>query len=347
MTNAILTLLKIIAPIAIIGWLCVRAQQDDPEVFLQLTASEKQWDQLLLAFGLIFAANGLTFVRWHILLRAVDIEIGLFDTLRLGFMGFLLGFVAPGQIGGDLFKAVFIAREQRQRRTAAVATILIDRICGLYGLLLVAAIGLLSTGLAQQNPYVNMVARVTYACTILGAFGITIVLMPGVGQGRAAQFARRLPRVGKLFRRVFHAAKLFQLRKRVLIMIGALSVGVHLMVAFGLYAGAHAIYDDAPTLSQHLIISPISGVAGALPLFPGGAGSYEAAVNILYDLFSGANAKGRGVVVGLMYRFTTIIVAAVGMLFYWIGRREVADVIERVHVETHISPSLRTEKSLR
>ena len=63
------------------------------------------------------------------------------DAFRLSFLSYLLNFVSVGSVGGDLFKAFFIAREQPGRRTEAVATVVVDRIVGLYGLLLVTRSG--------------------------------------------------------------------------------------------------------------------------------------------------------------------------------------------------------------
>lgn len=334
LTKKIIATFKIVIPISIVIWLCIQAQRNNPDIFAQLRTSQKNWALLGTSVALIFAANTLCFIRWHILLRAIEINISIFNTLRLGFLGFLFGFVAPGQLGGDLFKAVFIAREQRDRRTAAVATILIDRVCGLYGLLLVTSSGLLVTGLAAEDPYVEMIANATYACTILGAIGIALLLTPGMTRSRLANSVTGIPKIGKLFRRIFNATDMFQQKKPVLLLIGIVSVVVHLLNAVGLFVGSRGIYADSPSLMQHLVISPMAGVAGALPLFPGGTGSYEAAVKILYDLFSASDAQGRGVVIGLMYRFTTIVVAAVGLIFYWTGRREVDEVIERARSES-------------
>ena len=57
------------------------------------------------------------------------------DAFRLGFLAFLLNFVSVGAVGGDLFKAFFIARDQPGRRTEAVATVVVDRLVGFYALL--------------------------------------------------------------------------------------------------------------------------------------------------------------------------------------------------------------------
>ena len=79
---------------------------------------------------LCFMATIVTIVRWHFLVRAVDLPLRMRDTLRLGFLGYLYNFVLPGGVGGDFVKGGFLAREQPGRRTEAVLTVLVDRIVG-------------------------------------------------------------------------------------------------------------------------------------------------------------------------------------------------------------------------
>ena len=73
------------------------------------------------------------------------------DAFRLGFLGYLFNFVSLGSVGGDLFKAVFIAREQHGKRAEAVATVVIDRVIGLYVLFFVASVAALATGMISPH----------------------------------------------------------------------------------------------------------------------------------------------------------------------------------------------------
>ena len=72
-------------------------------------------------------------VRWRMLVRAAGMSFSYKDAFRLGFLGFLLNFVSVGAVGGDLFKAVFIAREQPGRRIAAIVSVALDRLLGQLG----------------------------------------------------------------------------------------------------------------------------------------------------------------------------------------------------------------------
>ena len=59
--------------------------------------------------------------------------------MRIGLIGFFYNSVLPGSVGGDIIKAAAIAREQ-SRRTIAVATVIMDRVIALWGLVWFVAV---------------------------------------------------------------------------------------------------------------------------------------------------------------------------------------------------------------
>ena len=59
--------------------------------------------------------------------------------MLLGFIGMVFNLVIPGAVGGDLIKAAYLVR-MRIRKTQAIASMVIDRIVGLLGLFILAAI---------------------------------------------------------------------------------------------------------------------------------------------------------------------------------------------------------------
>ena len=69
--------------------------------FSQLFAAAKRWDYLVLGWCAAFAAVCLTFARWYLLVRALDLPFSLKDAFRLGFIGFFLNFFTVGVVGGD------------------------------------------------------------------------------------------------------------------------------------------------------------------------------------------------------------------------------------------------------
>ena len=128
--SILLTLLKILLPIAVIAWLLSRLE---PEQVTMLREQPKDWGLLIAAFVLTFVAVSLSFLRWWLLVWALGLPFRILDAFRLGFIGYLMNFVSAGAVGGDLVKAFFIAREQPGRRAEAVATVVVEFVESHFG----------------------------------------------------------------------------------------------------------------------------------------------------------------------------------------------------------------------
>ena len=203
--------LKFAFAAGIIGYLFYNAAQNDQ--FTTLLREPKDWPRIGLAFGLFFSGVCFTFFRWQLLVRALDFSFSTSKAFSLGFLGYLFNFVAPGGVGGDLFKAVFIAREYHGRRAQAVATVVIDRIVGLYGLFVVASGAVLINGLWKSpSASVRGVAYGTLLGTLIGAIGILMLLIPGSTNGRFSEFLGNLPRIGSVFRQLIGAVRMYRTR---------------------------------------------------------------------------------------------------------------------------------------
>ncbi len=119
-------------------------------------------------------------------------------------------------------------------------------------------------------------------------------------------------------------------------------VVVHLLVAGGIYLIALGLPGNSPNLAEHFIVGPMSMVAAAVPLTPNGLGTFEASLDYLYQVAATdvAVAEGRGTIVALCYRVITIIVAAIGAIFYLAERRAIERVLtrERERLSIHGEP---------
>jgi uncharacterized membrane protein YbhN (UPF0104 family) len=318
---------------AIIGYLIYDARQR-PQ-FNELVNGPKDWSLVALAFASILSAVCLTFVRWWVLVRALDFSFSLLSAFRLGFLGYLFNFVAPGGVGGDLFKAVFIAREYHGRRAQAVATVLVDRIIGLYALFVVASISILVNDLIHSgSPAVRDVAWATLAGTGVGALGIVMLLIPGFTNGKFSEFLSNLPRTGRIFRQLLDAVRMYRARLGSVALALGYSMVVHLLTVMGFYLLGLAIPGNSPTLGEHFVIVPLAMVVSAVPITPGGLGTFEFAVEKLFPTMSTvAVAAGRGLLIALVYRLITIGTALVGVGFYVAFRSEVSAVMHEAEAE--------------
>jgi uncharacterized membrane protein YbhN (UPF0104 family) len=131
--------------------------------------------------------------------------------------------------------------------------------------------------------------------------------------------------VGKLI----GAVRIYRRRLGVLFWTTAMSLGVHLLGAAGIYLTARGLGGNVPSLGYHFVVVPLGMIVGVLPLPMSGLGAFEAVIEFFYMHVPNAVAvsKGQGLVVAFGYRVITILIAVIG-LFYWLGsRREVAEVL--------------------
>jgi len=321
----VITLLKLAIPAAIILWLLSTLDRDR---LWQLQSRPKDWGRLAAAFVLVLSMTFLGFFRWWVLVRALHLRFRLRDAFRLGSLGFLLNFVSVGSVGGDLFKAFFIAREQPGRRTEAVATVVLDRVIGLYGLLLVTSAAILLSDIHQLSPAISAICRTTLVATAIGSGAILIVLMPGFTRGSLVEFLNGLPKVGATLERLITSLRMYRSKPLVMVAAVAMSMGVHSLIVLSCYLIATGLFANTPTLREHFIIVPLANAAAGLPFTPAGLGSFEFAMALLYaHVPRGGRGDVAGILVALAYRLITIAVAAVGVVYYWTSRAEMREVI--------------------
>jgi len=323
------TAVKILLALVILGYLYQRIQGESG--FDRLLNEPKDWLALGIALSLVLTAFSLSFVRWYLLVRGLDLKFHLGDAFRLGTLGFMLNQVSPGSVGGDLLKAVFIAREQPGKRTEAVATVLVDRVIGLYAMLLIASIGLvLAAGNLDSEKLLSSLQTVVWSVTLCGTIGLALVLSPLSTGSRARRLAAALPVIGPTVTRLIEAAHVYGSRRRYLFAAFALALTTHCLLITAFWCVSLGLPVSRPTFPQNASIVPIGLVAGAIPLTPGGLGALEGGMELLYTL-TGAN-QGDGTIVALAYRAMTYVFAATGAFYYFSSRKKVEDLMHDAEV---------------
>lgn len=331
MKKYLVLFLKFAIPLAVIGFLLYRDDQQHPGQFQRLWHQPKDWPLLSAGFALVFLSVGLTFVRWWILVRALGLPFRLTEAVRLSFLGYLLSFVAPTSVGGDLFKAVFIARQQAGRRTEAVATVILDRVVGIYVLLVVASIAILLSGISATGLAVKAICDVTLLATAGSTVAALLMLFVPFQNWRLFTRLCRLPKVGPVCGRLASALRIYRRNLGALALALGLSFVVHAVFPVSLYLVAHSFYTQPPTVTEHFIIVPLSLTMGVIPS-PGGMGPFELAMDQLYKLLA-PEANAEGIVVALLYRLMTLVIAAIGAVYYVASRREVQSLLEEAAAE--------------
>jgi uncharacterized protein (TIRG00374 family) len=326
--RTLLALAKIALALVILAYLLHQAREHD--AFTRLVEQPKRWPILIAGALCTFSAAMLCFVRWHLLIRAVGIVIRLTDTLRLGALGFALNFVSLGAIGGDLFRAIFLAHGQPGRRTEAVATVAADRLMGVMTIAVLASCGILAADLihAPSTP-LALLCKTILATTALTLTGAAILLfVPALSGAAISGWAERIPIAGTTLARLLGTVRAYRDQKQLLAAAGGVSVVANLMFITSFYLVASGLPLERPTWLEHLVLVPVASLVGAIPATPAGLGTMELAVEELYKTMPGAVGvrPGDGTMVTLAHRVTMIAVALVGLVYYLSHRAEVREV---------------------
>ena len=123
----------------------------------------------MTAAGLIFLGiNFLVLWRWRILMKALDLKAGRFSSVRWFFIGLFCNLFLPTSIGGDVVKGLGLSKETGDR-PKVFASIVLDRLMGFSGIVIVAA-GAFFFGRAivQDHSIVFAITGMTAISLILG-----------------------------------------------------------------------------------------------------------------------------------------------------------------------------------
>ena len=301
--------------------------------FQELRQRQIDYQYLILAGVLCAVSIVLTFYRWHLLVWALGIPFRFADAIRLGFIGYLCNYIAPGAAGGDLVKAVLIAQEYPERKTVTVATILLDRILGLLALFLVGSLAAtLRLDWLQLRP-VQLIVTVLVSGSVAGLIGLFVMMQPWFTNSRLLKRLQDLPAVGKIVEQLAQGIQLYQQRPHYILAALAISFVGHVGMLSCFYFCAQAMRPGAaaPDYWAHLMLVPGAELASVVIPLPGGVGALEGAIIYVYGLAN--EAVGGGVppkqveAIGFFaatgFRLITIVVALFGAGYYMTARRDI------------------------
>ncbi|TWT90659.1 hypothetical protein Mal64_10540 [Pseudobythopirellula maris] len=327
---ALVKVAKLLCGLTLLGVLAWQAQAHDS--FARLVREPKRWDFLLGAVAITAAAMLVSFQRWRLVARAAGVEMSVLEALRLGSLGFAMNFIALGSVGGDVFKAAFLAKRQPGKGPAAVASVLLDRALGLFTMLAYASVAAAAAGcLSYQSGMPEAAVGVGRGAAIglaIGAVGVAIALLTPtrwIARVAAATELRLGASAANLLR------TWLECRSRGATMAAALAMNLfgQALLILGFYCVARGLPLAVPGLLEHFVIAPLGLIAAALPISPNGLGTTEAAVELLYRaLGDGATGSetvgatsgvvaGNGALVAFGHRLTLMLLGGLAGLYYF------------------------------
>jgi len=339
-------LLKIGVAAGLIAWLMHKGQLDLRRIGGTIRDHPAG---MLLALLMYNGCVVLTANRWRMLLIAQGIPATRRDCVGLGYIGAFFSTFLPGGTGGDIVKAIYIARDSH-KKAEAVTTVFLDRVFGLYCMVTFAAAAILFRagvlwhasaepavfGLTQPQCLVIVVVGVFLA----GTLGLAVVLSSH--WRRLTHFLLdRVPVVGPVLKRVYEAVYLYRGHKGVLLKFVAYSLASHTMIVVSLFIVGYSFGDrldpvanpmdpiahGGPRALNYFFLILLGLVVNGLPITPAGIGAFEVALPFLFGALLLPGEPNLGSNIALTGHLIFLLTNQIGLVFFLKGRRRVAEAV--------------------
>lgn len=220
----------------------------------------------------------ITTIRWHALLKALEIEIPHTRVFVINMVGAFYNTFMPGSTGGDLLKAYY-ASKQTTHRARAVFSVLVDRIIGLMALIVMggAMAALQYFSAATNDDATQACGQVALGSALIIAaavVGLVVIGYPAIRRVLGVDYIlKRLP-LQKHVQHVVDAMRIYRTRPGLILGSLIVTLPVHVTVVVSAMLIGKAFGLPLPAF-YYFVVVPVVVLAGALPLAPQGAGVME------------------------------------------------------------------------
>jgi len=283
---------------------------------------------VVAALVLIFCFALFTVERWRWLLWAVDVHIAFAPAFNLTFIGMFFSIALPGAVGGDIVKAYYLAKGQSQR-AALVATVIFDRLLGLYTMILTATlagavvwgyVSLSGSSPAWWNGGVQ--ALILFIFGLFAAFSVggALSMSDSISRTRFMKKALEVVPFRDKVEKIYSAVRRFGDNPGLALAAFGISFFGQLFLYGAIWVLAVALELNELTVAQFLFVIPVCILINAIPAAPGGLGVGEIGFGAVFALFGSA----KGVELAVMYHAVaiTLSLGLGGVIYFAHSRRE-------------------------
>ena len=282
MKSLLLNTAKLLFVAVLIGYLIHAGKLDLRQ--LPLALQSPHW--IFLALTVMFLEILLCAVRWRLLLRAIGVVEGFWNIFHFTWIGMLFNNVMLGSVGGDVVKVVYVVRHFPEKKVLTGMTVLLDRVIGLYSMILLIATSFLfmPSSLSEVKPIAAL-----QTMSFVGVLASFVVIPMMFSQ----RFRTLFPEKGRLAD-VVDALRSFKDQKKLLLSIIGLGYIGHAGLIIAVHAIAQALSPGLDTGIPFKVMGfvvPLGMMTLAIPVAPAGMGVGQAAFSQLFQWVGATNAS--------------------------------------------------------
>ena len=253
--------------------------------------------------------------KWNILVRAIDIHISFWESVRTYLASSFVGLFLPTSVGSDVLR-LFIVGVERNQRDGIAASIVVERLVGFIALLFLFVVMASAALFYFSFHKIGLVVAVAAVLLVvsMGILAFSLYRLP-------SRLLNRVPgRLGELLTRLLFSYQRYGNRKQAMLVFFGLSFLEHFLPILCNFFVAMALGIKVDAFAFFVII-PIILVFARLPISLDGIGIQEGLYWVLFQM--AGLSRSEALSLALLARFlTTLALLPGGLLFmFHPGRR--------------------------
>jgi uncharacterized protein (TIRG00374 family) len=295
----------------------------------------------LTVIGVFIFSQVLLALRWWLFMRAWDIYVDFWSTIKLTFLGLYFNNCLPGSVGGDLVRAWYVAQHNPNRRMDSIISVFVDRALALLGTFIIAITAFLCMGKSgiftrQDKSGISNISSQAwwFFFVIAGAIALTGLGMLIVPAGR--KLFKSLYETGlrygkKAISQSFQAGMVLLKKPYLLPESLALTFILQSLVVLSLWLLGRQMGIPADW-KLYFVFFPVMWVVGSIPISVAGIGIVEGGLIVLFTKF-GSASHDTATALALSQRIVWIVTSIPGLVVYLSGKHLPKDIIEQFSVD--------------
>lgn len=280
---------------------------------LQLALSQPRL--IGLGLGLFLIQFFLFALRWKLFVDQFS-NLRIKTAFKLTLVGQFFSFFIPGGVGGDLIKALELAKDHIASKSTALSTVIADRVLGLFAMILLSSIFLsleFFTSPIPQLPRYLVISWILLVGMILGLWtsSFFVQLINRFFEKKDSNITLQLNKLVNSFSLTFESFR----KPKLMLQNTFYCLAIQMITIFFMYSVIKALNVQPPPFFIFFALCCFGILASALPLTPAGIGVGQAAFYFIFSSFSKEVAEASVTAVSLFQLFQLFFSLFGGLFF--------------------------------
>jgi uncharacterized protein (TIRG00374 family) len=284
---------------------------------LDLIGSSNGWD-LLAAFTIFLITTAGMAWRWQVLLASKGIHERLAWLTKLYFISYAASHVLPTVIGGDAVRITAHARRRTDVKSEAAAAVLMERVVGSAGTLILVAFGLV----LAIGRYSNIELLIWLEVAFVIGLSILLILLFSTRANAWLQARGSTRRLARAFQSVWQALHSYRDEPGALLAVLGITLAIQISRIFAIWFCGEAVGLDLSPL-VYVVMGPLLFLVMMVPFTINGLGVREAFFIAFLGRF-GVDADAAFATGFLFYAVTIAASIPGGFILLWESLRPAA-----------------------